>query len=112
MFTTVHSARVTLLVICALFLLNALPLVVHSQEDSLLNIPTSSETSTTTADGDAVATTSSTELSPAVETVSVVLNPYAIESLPGDGDQFGWRAPDGYDQHAGCKRHVCLRAEW
>ncbi len=86
MFTTVHSARVTLLVICALFLLNALPLVVHSQEDSLLNIPTSSETSTTSADGDAVATTSSTELSPAVETVSVVLNPYAIESLPGDGD--------------------------
>ncbi len=84
MFTTVHSARVIALVTCALFLLNALPLVVHSQEDSSSPISDSQEIGTTTEAANA--TSSLSELLPAVETVPVVINPYATERLPGDGD--------------------------
>lgn len=74
MFTPVHSTRVTTLVVCALFLLSALPLVARSQEGTISTSPEA---------------TTSTITSNQIDTNSIAPSPYTIEGIPGGDSVVG-----------------------
>ncbi len=77
MFATVHNLRVFSLILCALFFLNALPLVVRSEEELAT---TTNATSTET-----IATTTT----PTLEPVTPVVSPYQTEGVPGGDSVMG-----------------------